>query len=444
MRGFLSRRTVLAGLAAAAAMPSRAGIAQIPTNPDVVIVGAGMAGLSAAATLRQAGYAVVIIEARDRIGGRAVTDSALFGQPYDLGATWLHSADTNPLTPIAEKLGFAFVEDEGELLLYLGGKEASSEDRAALAAVHERISLDLERVASAGKDLAAAEVIGEGDRWAALAGAMIGPIEHGVETKHLSVVDWYTQLGTGIEILLRNGVGALVEAFGRDAPVALGTAAKRVDWRGPRVNVEVDGGAIDARAVLITVSNGVLAGGGLAFVPTLPVQKQEAIAATPMGLVDKIAFKLAPGVLDVAPGASLIAQGAGGAVVDCMVRPMGYDYLVAFVGGDLAWELERQGERAAVEFVRKTLREATGVDVAKDSARAHATRWGADPWARGAVSASRPGSAHRRSTIAEPVGDRVFFAGEACVADWATQLPGAYLSGRTAAEKIMAALKRPG
>ena len=425
-----------------AAVPLR-GRAQIPANPDVIVIGAGMAGLSAAKSLRRAGYAVLVVEARDRLGGRAVTDTASFGQPYDLGAMWLHSADINPLIPIAEELGFAVTEDEGELLLYLAGKEATDAERSALASALERITQQLEETAKSGKDIAAAEVLGERDRWSAIAGAMIGPIKHGVETKNLSIVDWYAQVSSGIEILLRDGLGGLVAAYGRDASVVLGTAVRKIDWRGPRVALEVDGGALEARAVVVTVSTGVFAAGGLAFIPALPATKREAIAANPMGLVDKFAFKLPPELLKIPAGASLIAQGANGTVIDCLVRPFGYDYLMAFVGGDLAWELERQGEKAATEFVRRHLRDATGIDFAKHSTTGHATRWGADPWARGAFSASRPGSAHRRSAIAEPLGERVFFAGEATVADWPTQLPGAYLSGRSVAEKVIKVLKKP-
>src|SRR5205823_14959260 len=79
---------------------------------DVAVIGAGAAGLAAATTLVARGFAVQVVEARDRIGGRAHTDRSQYGVPIDLGCAWLHSADINPFRAIGAELGFTIVERE--------------------------------------------------------------------------------------------------------------------------------------------------------------------------------------------------------------------------------------------------------------------------------------------------------------------------------------------
>ncbi len=96
----------MSGLGALAISPS---LGSTPANPDVVIVGAGMTGLTAARGLMDKGLSVAVLEARDRIGGRAFTESTTFGVPYDHGCAWLHSADVNPVTRFAEDFGFTTV-----------------------------------------------------------------------------------------------------------------------------------------------------------------------------------------------------------------------------------------------------------------------------------------------------------------------------------------------
>jgi hypothetical protein len=148
-----------------------------------------MAGLAAARALGEAGLAVAVLEARDRIGGRAVTDTATFGVPVDLGCSWLHAAPRNPLTPVARRLGFAPEPD----------------DAAPLAA--------------------------------------------GVAFEDLAVMDWAAQVETGDDdALLRAGLGTLVARYGAGLPVRLGTPVTRVRWDGPGVAVETAAGTLRGRA----------------------------------------------------------------------------------------------------------------------------------------------------------------------------------------------------
>lgn len=87
-------------------------------NPDVVVIGSGVSGLSTAKSLKDIGYSVIVLEAASHIGGRCVTDNSIFDIPFDLGGSWLHSADINPLARIAEQKNFKL--HKKKLVKYLG------------------------------------------------------------------------------------------------------------------------------------------------------------------------------------------------------------------------------------------------------------------------------------------------------------------------------------
>ena len=121
--------------------------------------------------------------------------------------------------------------------------------------------------------------------------------------------------------------------------------------------------------------------------------------------------------------------------------PLLQNLSIGFVGGDTALALEAEGEAATIEFVLDVMRDIFGSDVDKELLASHTTRWHADPWARGCYSASKPGHNSERRNVARTVGDRIFFAGEACVPKWATQVTAAYYSGLAAAENILVEIR---
>ncbi len=104
----LTRRTVLTGALAMSALPVWA--RTLPTNPDVIVIGAGSAGLSAARTLIGEGKTVVVIEAANRIGGRAWTESDTFGVPFDHGCSWITAANVNPYMDLAREWHFELLD----------------------------------------------------------------------------------------------------------------------------------------------------------------------------------------------------------------------------------------------------------------------------------------------------------------------------------------------
>ncbi len=426
-----TRRGFIAGVGAALALPARA---NLPGNPDVVVIGAGMAGLSAARVLKAAGLEVLIVEARGRIGGRAHSESTSFGTIFDHGGGSLHSADRNPVDPLARAHGFRPSDDQGAIWSFTNGKALRGSD--AFDAAMGRMTATLEE-RRGGDDVALSSIWAPGEGWGRLAATVAGALTRGVDFADLSSRDWWHRVETGIERMIPRGVGNLAAALGRDLPVSLSTPVERIRLRPDRIVLETPKGTIEAAAALLTVSTGVLGAERIAFDPALPNWKRDAIGHVPMGLVNKIALQYRPGVLDAPAGTWLLGWDGKNRPCRFLLRPFESDLVIGFVGGGFAGELERAGPLAAIDYARQALTRAFGGKFDNAFRRARVTGWASDPWSGGALSAARPGHAKSRKLLGLPIG-RLYFAGEAVSADWAGQIAGAHLSGLAAAKEILA------
>jgi len=421
-------------------------LAALPSNPDVVVIGAGIAGITAARTLRHAGVEVAVLEARDRIGGRAYTESETFGVPYDHGCAWLHSADENPLTRMVKDAGYE-IEDEEDTdnWLYLDGEEATDDQYDELEEAAEDVEDAIERAfdddEQSGHDMSLAEIHPPSNRFAYIANQIYGPLEAGDDPDNVSAEDDYSQVGTGVEWMVPDGMAAAVFKALGPVPVELSTTVKKVSWGGPEIAVETDKGTLRTKAVIITVPTEIIADGTIAFDPALPDWKLDAYRNVPMGVLDKISTQFSKNIFEDAELTTLYEQtGANGHVWDHLLRPFDHNLVVTFLGGQYARDLAKEGDEAAIDLALESLTEVFGSDVRKTFVKGHFTKWDADPLARGAYSYAKPGHARDRSLLASPIDDRLFFAGEACINRWATQAAGAYITGmdagKAAAEEV--------
>lgn len=428
--------TSAAGLAAPLLLPRTGRTADV----DAVVIGAGIAGLTATRLLREAGRNVITLEARSRIGGRAYTEDRTFGIPYDHGCAWLHSADINPLTELVANQGYdTFDEGSMDTWLYLDGREASDE---SYASADEAFGILGDRLQewSGGTDLSVAELSPPRTRYDRIAHARVGPLEAGIATDRLSVADVNAQEGSGVELMVPRGMAAaLIEAIGI-VDVQLGHTVEAVDWSGDDIVVSGAWGAIRTRTVLVTVSTGVLASGAIRFTPELPDWKAGAIAGLPMGVLEKTTFQMQHGSVPASGNTLYVQNGENGEVWDYLLRPFGSDLIVAFTGGRHALDLLDLPEADALEAVFEGLVQTFGADIREQVVRTHRTGWGRDPFALGAYSAALPGKLESRVALGRPVDGKLFFAGEAVVPEWATQATAAWLSGREAAGEIGEAL----
>jgi monoamine oxidase len=418
------------------------GAQSVPGDVDVVVVGAGSSGLNAAHRLRQLGKSVTVIEARGRIGGRAYTESETFGFPFDRGCAWLHKADDNPYTPLAKQWGYTLQEHDTTLEgLYFRDREATAEIRKLSARIEEGLDAHISKLGRK-KDVAAATVIKKKTEVDEAMATFHGPMSSAVDLDELSAKDYLT-IGTDVppNFLIKEGYGSLVARFGKDIPVSLKTAARRIRYGGQGVQVDTDSGTLTAKACIITSSTGVLAAEKIRFDPPLPAWKEDAIVGLPMGLLAKIPLQFSKPEFRYKAFNDVLRENIGKRDIYFLCWPFQLNLLIGFVGGDFAWELSAAGEQEAVDFARNAARSIFGSDVDKYFVKGSFTKWASDPWALGAYAAALPGSAGAREGLRRPLADRLFFAGEACAPRWTQTCGGAALSGIETAELVAKLVK---
>ena len=408
-------------------------------QPDVLVVGAGVAGIAAARALHARGLTCLVLEAKDRIGGRAYTDATGF----DHGASWLHQANDNPLTAFAEALGFEAVDHDRlrQRLLFTEGRFATTAERSAFAAAEDHFWRVIEAAAADGApDRPASEAAPDGGRFDPLVAHWEGAQICAAELSRMSLHDFAATALDGPNLLLRRGLGTLVATLADGLPIQLNAPVKQLDWGGTGVEASGTFGRIRAGAAIITVSTAVLAQGGIAFTPDLPTKTLDAIHALPLGLLNKLAFPIPPGTLpEFGAFASLRRDiaGAGDRPISWIARPFGAPVMLAFIGGSLAWELSRAGATAAEAHARAEFARVFGTEAAQALGAPIITDWGNDPAFFGSYSHAIPGGQAARHVLAEPLADgRLIFAGEACHPRFAATVAGAWLSGEGAAARV--------
>lgn len=409
---------------------------------DVVVVGAGAAGLAAARTLREGGCRVALLEAAARIGGRAWTDTETFGVPLDWGCHWLHSASINPFTRLADRWGFSYRRGAVQGRVHLEGRWDSEAERAERAGFVRRGWEAIAAAGRAGRDVAAAEVIEREHRWSAVFRFWIS-VMTGLDAEEVSTLDFSRYRDTGENWPLQEGYGALVARYGRGLAVRLRTPVRRIDWRRRPLRIETARGTLRSAAVIVTVSTGVLAAGDIRFDPPLPARRLEALEGVPMGQANKVAFAL-DGAGDLPEHGHALSAAGAPRTIGFQIRPFGRDLVVGYVGGAFCLELERAGAAAMIDHAREQLVAMFGSGLGRRITAGACSRWGEDPLVRGGYSCARPGAAERRRELGTPLGAQVFFAGEACSAEAFSTAHGALQSGIDTAREVLAMLRPAG
>ena len=410
------------------------------------MVGAGVAGLSAAAALRRRGVAVTLIEASSRVGGRAYTTvPSLLEAAFDHGAAWLHAAERNPLAALARRAGERTVETALERVerTWIGGRFATAVELEAYSATEAAWARCAER-ALAGPDVSLAEAAAPLNAMPWLASVLNweAPTIAAADAASLSLRDWHTNLLQGANLEVCGGLGAFVARclLPQAAPVRLSCPATAIRWDDGGVAVQTPAGMLRADACIVTVSTGVLAAGVVAFAPALPASVQEAIWGLPMGVLNKVALRAAgTDRLGLPPSCGLdqFVPAVDAPAMTTVAWPHGQDHVICYHGGSHSAELDRAGNAEA--FAREQLRAMFGTraDVAFRPG-AVVTRWASDPWCRGAYAYARPGHAEARRVLAAPIAEgRLVFAGEATRTDGlAGTVGGAFLAGEEAARAV--------
>jgi monoamine oxidase len=405
----------------------------------ILIVGAGVTGLAAAAALRRSGHKVTLLEAAPRIGGRAHT-TLIGAHAFDHGATWLHDADRNPLATLAAKLGETLLDADAvrRRRVLVDGRPATEAELRHRLDTWEKVDA-LASAAVADIPYAQAIAAMRHDPWTATIEAWEACQIAAADPRDFGVHDWKLNALEGRNLALPHGIGAFVrDRMGpRAGAVELSTPVSEIDWRGP-ILAETPRGTIRAEACIVTVSTAAL--GRIRFTPALPVSTE----GLPIGLLTKIAFR-ATGAdrLDLAPDESVSQRVAPGeAPLSLMAWPRGADHVSVFLGGPAAWALSEEGPAATVDFVRARLRSWFGARADTALGDPVWTDWSRDPHHLGSYAYARPGHLQDRARLGAPLLDgRLVIAGEACRMDGlAGTVAGAYLDGERAAATVAAAL----
>ncbi|WP_050425749.1 flavin monoamine oxidase family protein [Bradyrhizobium tropiciagri] len=414
-------------------------MSSLPSTVDVAIIGAGAAGLGAAHALRGSGLSSIVLEARDRLGGRAHTIQAAPDVVFDVGCGWLHSADQNSFVGIAKQLGFELNKDLPPWRERAYGKAFPQSDRDDFVVALDQFYDRIEKAAEQDKDFPASLYLEPGNRWNPMIDA-ISTYVNGCELDQVSILDVDAYEDTDINWRVRRGYGALVAAYGAEVQVALNCEVRLIDHSGKRIRIETSRGVLEADKVIVTVPTNLIADEAIRFLPALP-DKLDAARGLPLGLADKVTLALAE------PEALPKEGNLRGATMRTEmgtyhIRPFGQPCIEGFFGGRFAQALEDAGAGAIAAHSIDEIVSFLGNDFRRKLKPLSESRWAHDPFARGSYSHALPGHADKRAVLATPVDGRLFFAGEATSPHFFSTAHGARDSGERAAMEVLAALPR--
>lgn len=403
-------------------------------DAEVVIIGGGAAGIAAARRLHRENIRCLIVEARSRLGGRAWSVIDRAGFALDLGCGWLHSADRNPWSAIGEAQGRHIDRTPPPWMrasLPYGFPLAEQRDflRAANK-FYERLDK-----AEQGPDQPASNLLEPGCRWNNLIEA-VNTFVSGAELSQVSARDLARYDDSGENWRVVEGYGTTIAAHGAGLPVVLDCPVLRIDHSSARLRIETAKGDIIADRTIVTVPTPALTNPDF-FHPALP-EKTEAAHGLPLGLDDKLFLSL-DHAEEFEKDSRLFGRTDRIGTGAYHLRPFGRPQIEAYFGGMLAHELEAESEEAFFDFAAVELAGVLGNDFRNRIKPIAMHRWGADPYSRGAYSYARPGKADLRNTLAAPVDDRLFFAGEACSRRDFSTGHGGLLTGIAAAEQVIEA-----
>lgn len=441
------------------------------SSPSVIVIGSGIAGIAAAHALREASFEVIVLESRDRIGGRVCTDYT-FGFPVDLGASWLHGVcNENPLAPLIGKLGLPLYRTSGDnsvlydhdlesyALFDMDGNQVSQGLVVKVGELFEDILKETDKVRQEfTEDLsiqAAFSIVFERRPDLRLEG-----LPHKVLQWYLCRMEgWFAADAETIsaklwdqEVLLPGGHGLMVRGY---LPV-LNTLAKGIDIRlnhrvtrvsrnhkGVKVTVE-SGRTFVADAAIVAAPLGVLKAKSIKFEPSLPDWKEAAISDLGVGIENKIILHFDKVFWPNVEFLGVVADTSYGCSYFLNLhKATGHPVLVYMPAGKLARDIEKMSDEAAASFAFLQLKRI--LPDAGAPIQYLVSHWGSDVNSLGSYSYDKVGKSHDLyEKLRIPV-DNLFFAGEATSTYYPGSVHGAYSTGLQAAEDCrMRVLERYG
>ena len=417
----------------------------------IVVIGAGVSGLACARDLVGRGYQIIVLEARSRIGGRVFTDDRI-GFPVDQGASWIMGTAGHPLTAVARAAGIELVPTSSDRFwAYRAGRRVpdreldriDQEFGELLDAVRRRArtrTSDLTLQAAIADELRG-EVLTPADRERLdYACALLGQ-DAAADMDELGVIGQeLDRRPRGDDALVRGGYQRVLYALAAGLDLRLGQHVTQIDQTGSGVRITTRSQQLSADACVVSLPLGVLQAGHVTFSPPLPADKQAVVSRLGMGTLNKATLLLPRSIIPATVGL-LGRMGAEPTRFPQFVnleRLTGRPALLGFVAGRVARDLEAKTDAQIVDAALRSLRQMLGSAV-PDPTAALVTRWHADPYSLGSYSYVPPGAKESdRDILAAPVGNHLYFCGEATQRNQAGTVHGAYQSGTRAATQLAA------
>jgi len=419
----------------------------------IVVIGAGMSGLTAAQTLKARGHNVLVLEARDRIGGRIWTSNKWADVPVDFGASWIHGVRGNPLTRLAEQAQSRQIATSySRARTYnTSGRVITKMEEASLRNYGNQLYRAIDRAQDRYPDtslrqiadtmIAQLRAVPDASRFINF--FLNVEIEHDYSGSAASLsTNWYDsdEEYSGNDVLLEKGFATLTDFMAKGLSIELNQIVKQIDWSQPAVRIITERGEFTADQVIVTIPLGVLQAKSVTFTPALPAIKQNAIDKLGMGVLNKcyLRFPTTFWPIDL-DWIDYIPENHGQwAEWVSFRRAMNQPVLIGFNAADYGKQIEALPDTEIVASAMTTLRTMFGENI-PNPVDYQITRWASDPFARGSYSFNAVGSVPlMRVELARSVNNRLFFAGEASEQDYFGTAHGAYLSGLRAAGEVLA------
>jgi len=409
---------------------------------DVVIIGAGAAGLAAARRLQDKGASYRLLEAKARIGGRVVTDSVTLGAPIDLGAHWLHSPSLNPLTPLVDRYMFHVKQGAEDFRVARNGTILAGAEHDECFDYVDHCFDKIAQIGDGDHDCPVSELFPFRGQWHDFFEANF-VAKQGILPAQSSALDFARYVWEGDDWPVLDGFGALIARHAQGIKVDLETPATCIAWGCKTgVAVETPRGTIEARTAIVTVSTGVLAAEVIRFTPSLPDWKQQAVADLPLGSCNKVALGFTRNPFGDLDTVMLMPDLGPDQSVEFVVREGGRNIVTTMLNGPFAKALAAEGARATADYALTQLAAIFGNDVkACVTDRLVFADWDHDPWIAGCYAGARIGCFSARTELARPIESRLYFSGEATHDRYMGDVHGAHLSGEAAADAALAVLR---
>ena len=440
-------------------LPEEAAEQEAAAQSDVtLVIGAGIAGLAAARTLTDSGRKVIVLEARNRIGGRVWSERSWPNAPVDLGASWIHGVSGNPLTTLADQLKLPRKATDFDNSATYGADGRSLTD-AQIQAISDNFDAVMEEMESIRGTREAADlpdiplqtvleqILTQRRDPAAMQRALRWWInttiehEYAADDNDLSLYYWDDDSPNlpGGDVVFPQGYDQILTELAQGLDIRLGQVVQRIAYGANGVTVTTNGGRVTGTRAVITLPLGVLKRGAITFAPALPAAKVTAIKRLTMGVLNKTYLRF-PNVFWDQEVEWLDYLGERNGEWAEWLNVFYYTkqpILLGFNAGTYGAAIERMTDEAIVAGAMTALRTIYGSSI-PDPEAWQITRWGSDPFAYGSYSHIPPGaSSEDRVTLAQPVGKRLYFAGEATHRQYPSTVHGAFLSGQRAAQQIL-------